>query len=155
MSGFPCGIPLTQPQQGRDRRATNWLRVWEPPLGTAVRICWCYIALLGLRLRDAWAALRSPANSLTFSGFNGNYHETPKGKKAKGMAGSHQEKENQPIRAALIVFVSNLFPQPPHGPPMGGHWHSDESCSTYLMAARSLAKNSALDCTTWTFASPS
>ena len=26
-----------------------------------------------------WAALRSPAKSLTFSGLNGNYHQTLKG----------------------------------------------------------------------------
>ena len=38
-----------------------------------------------------WAVLRSPAKSLTFSGLNGNPHKTLRSKKAKGMAGSHQE----------------------------------------------------------------
>ena len=40
-----------------------------------------------------WAALRSPAKSLTVSGLNGNYHQTLKdAKKLRNrMAGSHQE----------------------------------------------------------------
>ena len=50
---------------------------------------WAFCVVL--KGAQAWAALRSPAKSLTFSGSNGNYHQT---QKAKGMAGSHQEERH-------------------------------------------------------------
>ena len=43
--------------------------LWLPIVST-----WCELDSVHHRTTPTWAALRSPATSLTFNGLNGNYH---------------------------------------------------------------------------------